>query len=99
MDMTRPEASDTTGTLRPTSAVTAPVTINSDVAGWLTAAANGNCSGWSTLNRVISTAEVTRAGGGAVSGSLAFAPWHAAVTTPKNSVAIRQAQYKESLFI
>src|SRR5579872_3004595 len=61
----RPEASDTTGTLRDTSGVTVPVTTNSEVVGRLVAVASGNCSGCSTVNRLASGARKTLASGGA----------------------------------
>src|ERR1035438_319746 len=78
MAVTRPEASETTGTLRATSGVTAPVTTNSEVVERLTAAASGNCSGWSTAKSVMSTSGVTLAGGGASAAWSARAPWQAA---------------------
>src|ERR1017187_3728896 len=64
MATTRPEASETTGTLRETSGVTAPVTTNSETVGCAVAAASGNCSGWSTVKRLRSTSGTTLAGGG-----------------------------------
>src|SRR6266478_1231520 len=65
MATTRPEASETTGTLRETSGVTAPVTTSWEVVGCALAATNGNCSGWSTWKRLRSTSDTTSAGGGA----------------------------------
>src|ERR1022692_4159941 len=65
MATTRPEASETTGTLRETSGVTVAVTTNSEVVGRAVAATSGNCSGWSTVKRVGSAAGTTLAGGGA----------------------------------
>src|ERR1035437_6188443 len=65
MATTRPEASETTGTLRETSGVTAPVTTNSETVGCAVAAASGNCSGWSIVKRLRSTSGTTLAGGGA----------------------------------
>jgi hypothetical protein len=62
MAMTRPEASETTGTLRETSGVTVPVTTNSEVVGCSAAAASGNCSGWSTEKRAASGNGTTLAG-------------------------------------
>src|SRR5208282_2410561 len=64
MATTRPEASETTGTLRETSGVTAPVTTNSEAVGCAVAAASGKCSGWSTVKRLRSTSGTTLAGGG-----------------------------------
>ena len=74
MAVMRPEASETTGTLRVMSGVTEPVTTNSELAGRLTAAASGNCSGWSTANSVMSTSGVTLVGGGASAAWSARAP-------------------------
>src|ERR1035438_5755410 len=65
MATTRPEARETTGTLREISGVTAPVTTNSEVVGCAVASASGNCSGWSTVNRLRSTSGTMLAGGGA----------------------------------
>src|ERR1017187_5863744 len=65
MAMTRPEASDTTGTLRDTSGVTVPVTTSSEVVGCWVAVASGNCSGWSTENRAASAKGTTLGLGGA----------------------------------
>src|SRR5471030_3054045 len=64
MATTRPEASDTTGTLRETSGATVPVTASSETEGRAVAEASGNFSGWSTVNRVASPAETTLGGGG-----------------------------------
>src|ERR1035438_4058783 len=65
MAVTRPEASETTGTLRDTSGVTVPVTTNSEVVGCWVAVASGNCSGWSTENRAAFAKGTTLASGGA----------------------------------
>src|ERR1700684_389742 len=64
MAMTRPEARETTGTLRETSGMTVPVTTNSDLVGCSAAAASGNCSGCCTENRAASPKGTTLAGGG-----------------------------------
>src|SRR5208282_1412625 len=69
MATTRPEASETTGTLRETSGVTAPVTTNSEAVGCAVAAASGKCSGWSTVKRLRSTSGTTLAGGGAAAAA------------------------------
>src|SRR5271157_2078666 len=69
MAMTRPEARETTGTLRETSGATIPVTTNSEVVDRETAAASGYCSGWSTANRLTSAPGTTLAGGGASAAS------------------------------
>src|ERR1700676_1257378 len=74
MATTRPEARETTGTLRDTSGVTVPVTTNSDVVGRAVASASGNCSGWSTVNRLTSTPGTTLAAGGASAARLAPLP-------------------------
>src|ERR1039457_5710740 len=73
MATTRPEASETTGTLRATSGVTAPVTTNSEVVGRFTAAVSGNCSGSSTVNKLGSAPGTTLAGGGASAAGSACA--------------------------
>src|SRR5476649_392836 len=64
MATTRPEASETTGTLRETSGATVPVTTSSETEGRAAAVASGNCSGRSTLKRVASPAGTTLGGGG-----------------------------------
>src|SRR5471030_498414 len=64
MATTRPDASDTTGTLRETSGATVPVTTSSETEGRAVAESSGNFSGWSTVNRVASPAETTLGGGG-----------------------------------
>src|SRR5208337_5627655 len=69
MTMTRPEARETTGTLRETSGATIPVTTSSEVVDLETAAASGYCSGWSTVNRLASAPGTTMAGGGASAAS------------------------------
>src|ERR1035441_10188650 len=65
MAMTRPEARETTGTLRETSGATVPVTTNSEAVGCWAAAASGNCSGWSTGNSAASGNGTTLGLGGA----------------------------------
>jgi len=65
MATTRPEASETTGTLRETSGVTVPVTTNVEVVGCAVAAASGNCSGRSTVKSVGSAPGTMLAEGGA----------------------------------
>src|SRR5271157_1529191 len=72
MATTRPEASETTGTLRETSGVTAPVTTNSEVVGCAVASASGNCSGWSTVKRLGSAPGTMLAGGGASAAASTF---------------------------
>src|SRR5271166_3498992 len=69
MATTRPEASETTGTLRETSGATVAVTTNSEVVGCAVASTSGNCSGWSTVNRLRSTSGTTVAGGGAAAAA------------------------------
>src|ERR1035441_3747191 len=71
--MTRPEASETTGTLRETSGMTVPVTINSESAERSVAAASGNCAGWSTVNRAGSAPGTTLGAGGAPAAALSSA--------------------------
>src|SRR5271166_5731329 len=61
----RPEASETTGTLRETSGATVPVTTNTEVVGCALASTSGNCSGRSTAKRFRSTSGTMFAGGGA----------------------------------
>src|SRR5208282_1409234 len=70
MATTRPEASETTGTLRDTSGVTTPVTTNSELVGCAAAVASGNWSGRSTVKRLRSTSGTTLAGGGASASAL-----------------------------
>src|ERR1700730_13760200 len=83
MATTRPDASDTTGTLREVSGVTVPVTANEEVVECALAAASGNCSGWSTAKRLRSTSATTLAGGGA---SARGSPW-ALLHPPRSSRA------------
>src|SRR5579864_1809518 len=73
MATTRPEASETTGTLRAISGVTVPVTTNSEFAGRSTPAARGNCSGCSTVNRAGSAPGTIFACGGASAAGSACA--------------------------
>src|ERR1700733_424593 len=70
---TRPEASETTGTLRATSGVTVPVTTNSELEGRSTAVSSGNCSGRSTVNSAGSAPSMMFAGGGASAAGSACA--------------------------
>src|SRR5579864_1090661 len=92
MALTRPEASETTGTLRDTSGVTVPVTTNSEVAGRAVDVARGNCSGWSTLNRPGSAPGTMLAGGGAPASAAAWAltlPQPARISNEETEIATR----------
>src|ERR1035438_3105728 len=60
-----PDTNETTGTARETSGATVPVTTSSDATACAAAVASGNCSGWSTLNRLPSAARAILAAGGA----------------------------------
>src|ERR1035438_387351 len=89
MATTRPEASETTGTLRETSGVTAPVTMSSETVGWAVASTRGNCPGCSTANRFRSTSGTTLAGGGA-SAAASTCPLQPLSTSGKNVEARRR---------
>src|SRR5579872_2712865 len=82
MALTRPDASDTTGTLRDTSGVTVPVTTSSEVAGRAVDLARGNCSGWSTLNRLGSAPGMTLGGGGAPAATASESAWACILPQP-----------------
>src|SRR5580700_6521115 len=90
MATTRPEASETTGTLRATSGVTVPVTTNSEVVERSTAAVSGNCSGWSTANRLGSAPGTMFAGGGASAAGSACAVQPTSTTSEAKDRANRK---------
>src|ERR1700735_652802 len=89
--MMRPEASDTTGTLRETSGVTVPVTTNSEVVACSVAAASGNCSGRSTEKRAASGNGTTLGSGGAPAtvGSPPVCAWTLLQPASENAEAIK----------
>src|SRR5271157_3112865 len=98
MATTRPEASETTGTLRETSGTTVPVTTNSEVVGCAVASTGGKCSGWSTVKRLRSTSGTTLAGGGA-SAAASTCPLHPSSISGKNMEARRRPIFTLRLFI
>jgi hypothetical protein len=65
MSTTRPEASETTGTVRETSGLTTPVTVSEGAATCSSAATSGNWSGRLTSKTLESARRSTRSGGGA----------------------------------
>src|ERR1700682_5331019 len=65
-----------TGTFREMSGFTVPVTTSFGAAAYSTAAASGNCSGWSTEKRLTSVSANTVAGGGASAAGFPCALLH-----------------------